>query len=321
MAVMKYLFPRPLPLWLAAAAVVAGHMPLLLIPRLLLPAESLLLFTGICLFFLIRTRLSFFIRIIAGTFLAVNIHISNTLSLFSAELPDNIDIMIHDVMINSSDYYSVKGRIININNKMYDDTVFINTKIKGSFKPACSGEVWRIFRPVLRPVHGLLNEGQSNRQQYLLSERVLFSLTPGRSEKLSSDCSQRQKMIAAYLPAMDNLPYNGLMAALLFGERRGITAEQRRLVQETGVAHVVAISGLHIGLAALWGWWAGRLLLLLLPLRMVTPVIPSVLSVCAAVAYVWLAGLRFRPARHCLRCCCGICCAGGITICQRISLL
>ncbi|WP_250205161.1 hypothetical protein [Morganella morganii] len=163
MAVMKYLFPRPLPLWHAAAAVVTGHMPLLLIPRLLLPAESLLLFTGICLLFLIRTRLSFFIRIVAGTFLAVNIHIGNTLSLFSAELPDNIDIMIHDVMINSSDYYSVRGRIININNKMYDDTVFINIKIKGSFKPACSGEVWRIFRPVLRPVHGQLNEGQSNR--------------------------------------------------------------------------------------------------------------------------------------------------------------
>ncbi len=89
MAVMKYLFPRPLPLWHAAAAVVTGHMPLLLIPRLLLPAESLLLFTGICLLFLIRTRLSFFIRIVAGTFLAVNIHIGNTLSLFSAELPDN----------------------------------------------------------------------------------------------------------------------------------------------------------------------------------------------------------------------------------------
>ncbi|MDS0897605.1 DNA internalization-related competence protein ComEC/Rec2 [Morganella morganii] len=297
MAVMKYLFPRPLPLWHAAAAVVTGHMPLLLIPRLLLPAESLLLFTGICLLFLIRTRLSFFIRIVAGTFLAVNIHIGNTLSLFSAELPDNIDIMIHDVMINSSDYYSVRGRIININNKMYDDTVFINIKIKGSFKPACSGEVWRIFRHVLRPVHGQLNEGQSNRQQYLLSERVLFSLTPGRSEKLSSDCNQRQKMIATYLPAMDNLPHNGLMAALLFGERRGITAEQRRLVQETGVAHVVAISGLHIGLAALWGWWAGRLLLLLLPLRMVAPVIPSVLSVCAAVAYVWLAGFAVPACR------------------------
>ncbi|KJF77359.1 hypothetical protein UA45_13210 [Morganella morganii] len=182
MAVLNYLFPRPLPLWLAAAAVVAGNLPLLLIPRLLLPAESLLLFIGICLLFLIRNRLSFFIRIAVGTFLAVNIHISNTLSLFSSEPPDNIDIMIHDVMINSSDYYSVRGRIINIDSQAYDDTVFINIKIKGSFKPACAGEIWRIFRPVLRPVHGQLNEGQSNRQQYLLSERVLFSLTPGRSK-------------------------------------------------------------------------------------------------------------------------------------------
>ena len=296
-AVLKYLFPRPLPLWLAAAAVVAGHLPLLLMPRLLLPAESLLLFGSVCLLFLIRTRLSFFIRIVISTFLVVNIHLSNTLSLFLTKQPDNIDIMIHDVMLNSTDYYSVRGRIININNKNYDDTVFINIKIKGAFKPECAGEIWRIFRPVLRPVHGQLNEGQSNRQQYLLSERVLFSLTPGRSKILSSACNKRQKMIASYLPAMDNLPHNWLMSALLFGERRGITPEHRRLVQETGVAHVVAISGLHIGLAALWGWWAGRLLLLLLPQRAMSYRVPAVMSVCAAIAYVWLAGFAVPACR------------------------
>lgn len=236
MVVLKYLFPRPLSLWLVAAAVVAGHLPLLLMPRLLSPAENLLLAGCVCVLFFIRTQLSFFIRIVAGTFLAVNIHLSNTLSLFSAEQPEYIDIITHDIMINPSDYYSVRGRVININNKIYNDTAFINIKIKGAFKPVCAGEMWRIYRPVLRPVHGQLNEGQSNRQQYLLSERVLFSLTPGRSEKLSSGCNLRQRMIARYLPRMDNLPHSGLMAALLFGERRDITPEQRRLVQETGVA-------------------------------------------------------------------------------------
>lgn len=228
--------------------------------------------------------------------------------------------MIHDVMINSSDYYSVRGRIININNKMYDDTVFINIKIKGSFKPACSGEVWRIFRPVLRPVHGQLNEGQSNRQQYLLSERVLFSLTPGRSEKLSSDCNQRQKMIATYLPAMDNLPHNGLMAALLFGERRGITAEQRRLVQETGVAHVVAISGCISG----WRRYGdgGRAVIVAAVTAAYGDTCYSVCAVSLCRCCLCLAGGFAVPAcGHCLRCCCGICCAGGITICRRISLL
>ncbi|KKY67236.1 hypothetical protein OA40_10920 [Morganella morganii] len=297
MVVLKYLFPRPLSLWLVAAAVVAGHLPLLLMPRLLSPAENLLLAGCVCVLFFIRTQLSFFIRIVAGTFLAVNIHLSNTLSLFSAEQPEYIDIITHDITINPSDYYSVRGRVININNKIYNDTAFINIKIKGAFKPVCAGEMWRIYRPVLRPVHGQLNEGQSNRQQYLLSERVLFSLTPGRSEKLSSGCNLRQRMIARYLPRMDNLPHSGLMAALLFGERRGITPEQRRLVQETGVAHVVAISGLHIGLAALWGWWAGRLLLLLLPQRVMSYGIPVVLSVCAAIVYVWLAGFAVPACR------------------------
>ncbi|WP_247719007.1 hypothetical protein [Morganella morganii] len=68
--VLKYLFPRPLSLWLVAAAVVAGHLPLLLIPRLLSPAENLLLSGCVCVLFLIRTRLSFFYSYCCRNFLS-----------------------------------------------------------------------------------------------------------------------------------------------------------------------------------------------------------------------------------------------------------
>ncbi|MEG0715021.1 MAG: ComEC/Rec2 family competence protein [Morganella sp. (in: enterobacteria)] len=303
---MKYLFPHPLPLWLAAAAVVVGHAPLLVLPGLLSRIELLYLSAVLGFLFFIRNRSSIFIRIIISVFLIANIQLSNTLSLFSSDNKNlkNIDIIVQGVIIKTTDFYSVKGKVVNINDEEINDDIYINIKIKGTFVPECAGEVWRIFRPVLRPVHKQLNEGQPDRQQYALSQRVLFSLTPGRSKKISSGCNLRQRVITAHFPQTDNFVQGGLMLALLFGERRGITPQQRVLVQETGVAHVVAISGLHIGLAALWGWWAGRIILLVLPQRLMSHFIPVLFSVCAAVVYVWL-GLLYRPAGRLPCFCCG----------------
>lgn len=46
-----------------------------------------------------------------------------------------------------------------------------------------------------------------------------------------------------------------LACALLLGDRRGLTAERRAAVNSVGLAHVLAVSGLHIGLmAGLWVW-------------------------------------------------------------------
>ena len=296
---LKYLFPHPLPLWLAAAAILVGHAPLLVLPGLLSRIELLYLSVVLCFLFFIRNRGSIFIRIIISVFLIANIQLNNTLSLFSSDNKSmrNIDIIVHDVIIKTTDFYTIKGKVININDEKINDDIYINIKIKGAFVPECAGEVWRIFRPVLRPVHKQLNEGQPDRQQYALSQRVLFSLTPGRSKKISSVCNTRQRVITENFPQTDNFAQGGLMLALLFGERRGITPQQRVLVQETGVAHVVAISGLHIGLAALWGWWAGRIVLLILPQRLMSHLIPVLFSVCAAVMYVWLAGFAVPACR------------------------
>ncbi len=63
----------------------------------------------------------------------------------------------------------------------------------------------------------------------------------------------------------------GMAAALLVGDRRLLTSEQWRMLLDTGTNHLVAISGLHISLAAggvwllaAWGWaaaspWCNRI--------------------------------------------------------------
>ncbi len=44
----------------------------------------------------------------------------------------------------------------------------------------------------------------------------------------------------------------GLLQALILGDKSGLSKSQKRLFQSTGTSHLIAISGLHIGLIFLW---------------------------------------------------------------------
>ena len=57
----------------------------------------------------------------------------------------------------------------------------------------------------------------------------------------------------------------GIVQALATADRSGLSTEDRRLLTVTGTSHLLAISGLHVGLAAAGGIWLGRLVLWLLP--------------------------------------------------------
>jgi competence protein ComEC len=61
-----------------------------------------------------------------------------------------------------------------------------------------------------------------------------------------------------------NLPPDagpGVVRALAIADRSGLEESTRQLLVDTGTAHLLAISGLHVGLAAAAGFWLLRLLL------------------------------------------------------------
>ena len=49
---------------------------------------------------------------------------------------------------------------------------------------------------------------------------------------------------------MDELKYGGVLWALLSGDKSEIDSNLKRRFQETGTSHLLAISGMHIGLVA-----------------------------------------------------------------------
>lgn len=76
----------------------------------------------------------------------------------------------------------------------------------------------------------------------------------------------RERVFRAVEQAVADPRRRGLLQALAVADRSGLSRSDRRLLNVTGTSHLLAISGLHIGLAAAGGMLAVRALAWLLPL-------------------------------------------------------
>ena len=98
----------------------------------------------------------------------------------------------------------------------------------------------------LKPPHGLANQGGFNYQQWLFSEGIVATGYVKNSEKnslLRNDVSLRQGLLNALLAL--NLEHTSWIAALTMGYRGLLQTSDWQLVQHSGIAHLIAISGLH----------------------------------------------------------------------------
>ena len=91
-----------------------------------------------------------------------------------------------------------------------------------------------------------------------------------------------------------------MLAALAIADRRGLFAGDRVILAATGTGHLLAISGLHIGLAATLGFYLGRLGLLFLSVGLkqrFAIVLPWVVAWLAALSYSALSGFGVSTQR------------------------
>ncbi|MBB3168468.1 DNA internalization-related competence protein ComEC/Rec2 [Simiduia aestuariiviva] len=102
-----------------------------------------------------------------------------------------------------------------------------------------------------------------------------------------------------------------VLTALSVGDRQALSDENRRLLQHTGTAHLLAISGLHVGLLAMVGYWLGRLLFagcaLIFPPRWLAylngRIFAAVVSVGCAGFYAALSGFALPTQRALIMVC------------------
>ena len=159
-------------------------------------------------------------------------------------------------------------------------------------------------RVSLRPITGLANPGGFDYARHLAQQGIFASAYAGKRSALrelgpgpmawprSWLLAARQRL-ATELDALPPGQGRGLLRALTLGQRGGLSAASREAFGATGTAHLLAISGLHVGLV--WGlayvllrWllaaWPG------LALRWPVLKLASAGALLPAAAYAALAG-------------------------------
>ncbi len=168
-------------------------------------------------------------------------------------------------------------------------------------------ERWRLTVRLKRP-HGLVNPGGFDGERHAAERGIVAAgyVRDARSaERLGRDavCADRlrarlSKAIATARPPGDAT--TPLLQALAVGDQRGLDAHAWDVLRATGVGHLIAISGLHVGLAAIVGalavrllWWSWPALALRLPRRRAE----APVALLAATAYGALAGFGLPTTR------------------------
>lgn len=122
------------------------------------------------------------------------------------------------------------------------------------------GDYWRLYVKIKKP-HALMNLGSFDIEKSFLekhlhgSATVLRGVKPQRLGSLKWHFPVQQlraKILEEIIKCEKNQQFLGIITALTIGMTGYISTNQWQVFRATGTNHLVAISGLHIGLVALF---------------------------------------------------------------------
>jgi competence protein ComEC len=165
---------------------------------------------------------------------------------------------------------------------------------------------WRLRVRMKRP-HGLVNPGGMDFERSALQKGIIATgyvrEDPANALLADGACVDglRARIAAAIGAALpDDAHATRLLRALSVGDERALDEHDWQVVRATGISHLIAISGFHVGLAAVFGAWLVRLAWWLFPalgLRLARPLAEAAVACPAALAYGALAGFGLPTTR------------------------
>ena len=161
------------------------------------------------------------------------------------------------------------------------------------------GEKWRLDVR-LKPVYGKLNEAGFDQEKYYVSQNLhAKAALTGVPQRIRESDSLRLLLHNRISTLTENLGASSLLMALTFGDRNHIAPQTWDELTASGLIHLVAISGLHIGMAFLVGWLVGKPFSFVFPNMLSLPVVSGLLL---ATFYAWLAGFSLPTQRALMMC-------------------
>lgn len=112
--------------------------------------------------------------------------------------------------------------------------------------------------------------------------------------------NQQRQNLQHWVMHRSNSSERGILVALLIGDAALVDKPQWQRMQQTGTSHLIAISGLHVGFLALFGFYVGLFLGKCVQLRWhrcPALIIAWVSAICCASFYAALAGFNIPTVR------------------------
>jgi competence protein ComEC len=165
---------------------------------------------------------------------------------------------------------------------------------------------WRLLLRLKRP-RGLLDPGSADSERSAL-ERGIVATGYVRDDDNNSQLpgprwcvDGARAAIADGIVARVHDPHDAaLLRAFAVGDTRGLSQDDWTVARANGVSHLIAISGFHVGVAAVFGVWLAWMVYALLPrigLWLPRPPAQAAAALLAAAVYSALAGFGLPTVR------------------------
>ncbi|MFB4530881.1 ComEC family protein [Enterobacter hormaechei subsp. xiangfangensis] len=197
-----------------------------------------------------------------------------------------------EVVITATDGATMhQGRIISLNGERV--WAAMGVALYGNYLPqnVCVGQRWAMTLR-LRAVHGELNDGGYDSQKNAFARHQTLSGRFTHAALVDEGCSLRAQYLTSLQSTLSAYQWGPVILGLGMGERLSVSREIKNLMRETGTMHLMAISGLHIALAASVIWFLARGIQFFLPGRWIIWQIPLLAGLIFAAFYAWLTGLQ-----------------------------
>ena len=163
----------------------------------------------------------------------------------------------------------------------------------GEYLPqvVCAGQQWSMKLRV-RAVHGQLNDGGFDSQRYAIAQHQPLTGRFLQARIIEPGCSLRAQYLASLQTTLQPYLWKAVILGLGMGERLSVPKEIKNIMRDTGTAHLMAISGLHIAFAALLAAGLIRSGQIFLPGHWIHWQMPLIGGICCAAFYAWLTGMQ-----------------------------
>ena len=210
----------------------------------------------------LRTLITFLLFFFIGvSSVYINDH-RNYDSFYEHHLEENstLILQIHSVLKSGNYYHKYEAKVLKVDDKKTIGTILLNIK-KDSTSISLEVDSQLLLKPILKELIPPLNPHQFNYKSYLAKQGIHQELFSEKSSFLELNSksttlfglsakfrNQIQESLNKYNFKSNEL---SVINALLLGKRQDISKELIKDYQRAGAVHILAVSGLHVGVILL----------------------------------------------------------------------